>query len=93
MPDNLPAVRGGLLPSKLDRQLARALAQVEASTTLACRQDEARLDRVAGTPERGMMRAAQVGAMEATLIQNVPNAAGYVHREWVAELVDSEGKE
>ena len=38
----------------------------------------AQLDRVATTAERGMARAAQLGALEATLIAAVPSAAGYV---------------
>jgi len=79
MSDLLPVPSGGLFPSKLDRQVSRALAQAEAGALVATHRDQARIDRVAGTTERGMIRAAQIGALEATLAQNVPNAAGYVH--------------
>ncbi len=74
----------GLFPSKTDRQVSKALAQIDASTSVAMRRDEARLDRVAGTARRGMVRAAEVGALEATLAQAVPNAAPYVHASAVA---------
>jgi hypothetical protein len=70
---------GGLFASKLDRQTSRALAQVESGALVASHRDLARIDRCAGTAERGMIRAAQLGALEATLVQNVPNAAGYVN--------------
>jgi hypothetical protein len=75
---------GGLFPSRLDRQVARALEQIDATTLIAVRRDEARLDRVAGTSRRGMVRAAEVGALEATLTQVVPTAAAYVHASAVA---------
>jgi len=70
---------GGLLPSRLDRQLSRALEQIDAQQVVAMHRDQARLDRVAGTAERGMVRAAQLGVLEATLVQMAPNAAAYVH--------------
>lgn len=70
---------GGLLPSRLDRQVSKALEQIDATQLVAMHRDQARLDRVAGTAERGMMRAAQLGALEAALVQVTPNAAGYVH--------------
>ena len=79
MPDNLPVLTGGLFPSKLDRQVGRALSQIDAAAMVASHRDQARLDRVAGTAERGMVRAAQLGALEAVLIQSAPHAAGYVH--------------
>jgi hypothetical protein len=70
---------GGLLPSRLDRQVGRALAEIEASNTVAMRRDVARLDRISGTTAHAMTRAAHIGAMEASLAQLAPNAAGYVH--------------
>lgn len=70
---------GGLFPARLDRQVGRALAEIEASNTIALRRDVARLDRVAGTTAHAMTRAAHIGAMEASLAQLAPNAAGYVH--------------
>jgi hypothetical protein len=75
---------GGPFPSRTDRQVSKALEQIDASTLVVMRRDEARLDRVAGTARRGMIRAAEVGALEATLAQAVPNAAGYVHASAVA---------
>jgi tRNA A37 threonylcarbamoyltransferase TsaD len=75
---------GGLFPSKTERQVSKALEQIDASTLVAMRRDEARLDRVAGTARRGMVRAAEVGALEATLTQAVPTAAAYVHASAVA---------
>lgn len=70
---------GGLLPSKLDRQVSRALARIDGAALVASHQDRMRLDRVAGTTEHGMVRAAQLGALEGVLAQNAPQSAGYVH--------------
>jgi hypothetical protein len=75
---------GGLLPSRLDRQVSKALEQIDATQLVAMRRDQARLERVTGTAERGMARAAQLGAFEATLAQMAPTAAGYVHASAVA---------
>jgi hypothetical protein len=91
MSENLPALSGGLLPSKLDRQLSRELARIEANTVLASRRDQARIERVAGTAERGMLRAAQIGALEATLAHSLPNAAAYVHASAVAGAIGIAG--
>lgn len=70
---------GGFLPSRASRQATRAIEQFNASQLVAMHHHQARLDRVAGTTERAMTRAAQLGALEATLGQVAPNAAGYVH--------------
>ncbi len=67
------------LPSRTNRQIARAMEQVDAAQLVALHRDQARLDRVATTAERGMVRAAQLGALEASLVSVAPNAAGYVH--------------
>lgn len=75
---------GGLLPSRLERQLGRALEQIDASTAIAMRHDQARLDRVAGTAKRGMVRAAQIGILEEVLGQSSPQGAAYVHASAVA---------
>jgi hypothetical protein len=87
MPSNLPAVRGGLLPTTLERQTGRALARIEAAHLVAVHHDQARLDRVATTAERGMVRAAQIGVVEASLVQMAPHAAGYVHATAVAGAI------
>ncbi len=91
MPDNLPVLTGGLLPSRLDRQVGRALSQIDAASTVASHRDQARLDRIAGTTERGMVRAAQVGVLEATLVQMAPNAGGYIHASAVAGAISIAG--
>jgi hypothetical protein len=68
-----------MFASKTDRQIAKALQQIDGGALVASHRDQARIDRVAGTTERGMVRAAQLGALESTLAQSVPSAAGYVH--------------
>lgn len=70
---------GGLFPSTLDRQVSRALARIDGAALIASHQDQVRLDRVATTTERGMVRAAQLGALEGALAQSAPQSAGYVH--------------
>lgn len=69
----------GLGLTKIDRQVSRALAQIDAAVLVASHRDRAQIDRVAGTAEHGMVRAAQLGALEAVLIQSAPQSAGYVH--------------
>lgn len=91
MSDHLPALTGGLLPAKRDRQVSRALAQIDAASLVAIHGDQARMDRIAGTAERGMVRAAQIGSLEATLIQMVPTAAGYIHASAVAGAINIAG--
>jgi hypothetical protein len=91
MPDNLPALTGGLLPSRLDRQVSKALVQIDAASMVASHRDLARMDRIAGTAERGMVRAAQIGVLEATLSQMAPNAAAYVHASAVAGAIGIAG--
>ena len=70
---------GGLGLSKVDRQVSRALVQIDGAALVASHRDQARINRVAGTTEHGMVRACQLGALEQALIQSAPNAAGYVH--------------
>lgn len=91
MSDNLPTLTGGLLPYRLDRQVTKALSRIDAATMVAVRRDEARLDRIAGTAERGMVRAAQLGVLEGTLAQAAPNAAGYIHASAVAGAISIAG--
>jgi hypothetical protein len=90
---NLPALSspGGLFPSRLDRQVSKALEQIDAQQLVAMHRDQARLDRVAGTAERGMVRAAQIGALEAALAQMAPNAAAYVHASAVGGAIGIAG--
>ncbi len=82
---------GGLLPSRLERQVSKALEQIDAEQLVAARRDQARLDRVAGTAERGMVRAAQLGVLEATLVQMAPHAAAYVHASAVGGAIGIAG--
>ncbi len=91
MSDNLPALSSGLLPSRLDRQISKALSRLDADQLVALHRDQTRLDRVATTAERGMTRAAQLGALEASLVSVVPNAAGYVHAATVAGAIGIAG--
>src|SRR5271167_1935677 len=70
---------GGLFPSTLDRQVSRALARIDGAALVASHQDRKHIDRVAGTTEYGMFRAAQLGALEGALIQSSPLSANYVH--------------
>jgi hypothetical protein len=82
---------GGLFLTSADRKLGRALEQIDAQQTVALRRDQAQIERVATTAERGMARAAQLGALEATLVQMAPNAAGYVHASAVAGAIGIAG--
>jgi hypothetical protein len=82
---------GSLLPSRSNRQIARAIERIDAAQLVATHRDQACLDRVATTAERGMARAAQLGALEATFAQMAPNAAGYVHASAVAGAIGIAG--
>jgi hypothetical protein len=91
MSDNLPAHSGGLLPNKLDRQVSRAIARTEAESKVARHRDQARLNLIAGTTYDAMMHAAQIGALEAGLVQMAPGAAAYVHASAVAGAIGIAG--
>jgi hypothetical protein len=82
---------GGFFLTGTDRKVGRALEQIDAQQTVALRRDQAQIERVATTAERGMARAAQLGALEATLVQMAPNAAGYVHASAVAGAIGIAG--
>ncbi len=79
MSDNLPALSGGLFPSKLDRQVSKALSQIDASTTIASRRDLARLERVTQTTQHGMIAVSHLASIEAALMDAAPHAAGRIH--------------
>lgn len=91
MPDNLPALSGGLLPYRLDRHVSKAVARIDAASMVARHQDQARLDLIAGTTYDGMRHAAQIGALEAALVQMAPGAAGYIHASAVAGAINIAG--
>lgn len=91
MHDNHAVLASGPFGSKLDRQVSKSLAQLDGQQLLALRRDQAQIERVATTAERGMARAAQLGALEATLVQMAPNAAGYVHASAVAGAIGIAG--
>ncbi|HTA34496.1 MAG TPA: hypothetical protein VK721_13845 [Solirubrobacteraceae bacterium] len=69
----VPATTGVFLPSKLDRQVGRALAGIEASNLVGMRRDVARIERMTGTAEAGMQAVARVGLMEAAVAQAAPH--------------------
>lgn len=87
MPDNLPALAGGLFPAKLDRQVSRALAQIDANTTVATRRDMARLERITETTQRGMLAVSHLASVEAALAQATPHAAAQIHAVAVAGTI------
>jgi hypothetical protein len=70
---------GGLFPSKLDRRVSNALSQIDASTTIAARQDLARLERVTQTTQHGMVAVSHLASIEAALMEATPHAAGRIH--------------
>ncbi len=70
---------GSLFPSKLDRRVSKALGQIDASTTVAVRQDMARLERVAQTTQHGMIAVSHLASIEAALMEATPHAAGRIH--------------
>ncbi len=91
MSDDLPALTGGLLLSRLDRQVSKAVARTEAASRVVRHRDQVRLDLIAGTARDGMLHAAQIGALEATLVQMAPGAANYIHASAVAGAIGIAG--
>lgn len=84
--DYLPASAARRLPSRMRRRIDRemrkvdeAIQEIGIAASLATYQDGVRVDRIARTTEHGMVRAAQLGALEHALSQANPSAAGYVH--------------
>jgi hypothetical protein len=70
---------GSLFPSKLDRQVSKALSQIDASTTIASRRDLARIERVTQTTQHGMVAVSHLASIEAALMDATPHAAGRIH--------------
>ena len=87
MPDNLPALTGGLFPARLDRQVSRALRQIDASAAVARHVDLTRLERIASTAQHGMIAVSHLAAVEAALVQATPHAAERIHAVAVAGTV------
>jgi hypothetical protein len=75
---NLPAPTGILLPSRLDRRVSYALAQIDADTTVALRRDMARLEHITQTTQSGMMAVSHLASVEAALAEATPHAAGRI---------------
>jgi Mg2+ and Co2+ transporter CorA len=74
MSDYLPAVRGGLFPSRLERATDQAVARIEAQSIAARSSDRAALQRLADTTELGMKAAAYLGNLEDALVAAAPTA-------------------
>jgi hypothetical protein len=72
MSDNLPALSGGLFLSKTDRQVSRALEQINAHATVAMLRDRAKISRAAQTTKHGMRAAYDISADEALLAPSDP---------------------
>jgi hypothetical protein len=69
----------GRFGSTLDRRVAKALSQIDASTAVAVRRDMARLERVAQTTQHGMIAVSHIASVEAALMEATPHAAGRIH--------------
>jgi hypothetical protein len=82
---------GGLFPAKLDRQVSRALAQIDASAAVARHADLARLERIASTTQHGMIAVSHLAAVEAALAQVTPHAAERIHAVAVAGTLSIAG--
>ncbi len=66
---------GSLFPSKLDRQVGKALAQIDATMAVARRSDLARLGRITEATQHGLIAVSHLAAVEAALAQATPHAA------------------
>ncbi|HEY1688028.1 MAG TPA: hypothetical protein VGF95_04110 [Solirubrobacteraceae bacterium] len=89
--NDLPALSGGLFPTKHNRQIARALARIDSGTTLAIRQDRAQIERIAQTTQDGMVAVCQLAGLEASLAQLTPHAAGRIEAVAVAGAIQIVG--
>jgi hypothetical protein len=75
---------GGLLPSRIDRRVGRAVEQIDANMAVALHRDAARIERITETTQRGMLAVSHLAAVEATLAQVSPQAAGELRAVAVA---------
>jgi uncharacterized protein YcaQ len=69
---NLPARRGGLFPTKTDRQVERAREHVNVRATVAALCDRAEIVRIRETTKCGMRAACDISAEEALLAPSDP---------------------
>jgi hypothetical protein len=82
---------GSLFPARIDRQAERALARLDAGTTLAIRHDRARIERITETTQTGMVAIGQMAGLEAALCGTTPHAAGRIQAAAVAGAVQIVG--
>jgi len=72
MPSNLPALRGGLFPTRAEKQIERAAEQINARATVAMLCDRAEIARVRETTKAGLRAVHAISAEEALLAPNDP---------------------
>ena len=70
---------GSLYPTRLDRQVGKALDRVEASNIVAKRTDVARIERITETGEGGMLAVGRLGMVEAGVAQSAPHVMPELH--------------
>jgi hypothetical protein len=75
MARDLIAPSGGFLPSRLESQVTKSLARIDAGAEVARAADRARIDRVAATAQHAMGATTHLAVMEAGYAQLAPHAA------------------
>lgn len=72
MSSNLPVRRGGLLPTKVQRQLSKELERISAQVAAAAYQDRTEIVRARETTKLGMRAAFDISNEEALLAPSDP---------------------
>jgi hypothetical protein len=78
---NFPVLqsRGTFGLSKAERQVGQALAGIDAASMIERRRDIARIERITGTAEVGMLAVGRLGMVEAGVAQVTPHVMPELH--------------
>jgi hypothetical protein len=74
--NQLPVPHHALFPRRVGDKLEKALQHVEAHGILEKHQDRLQIERVEETAARGLVAAAQISSLEASLVRIAPHAEG-----------------
>ena len=72
----VPIGSSGLVPSRIERQVARELQSVRLVQMLTVARESARVEAIADITRTGLIEASQVSELEAILFERSPHAGG-----------------
>jgi hypothetical protein len=68
--------RNGLFPARINNKLGKRLERMDAQALAVQHDDQLRIARVEQAAARGLVAAAQISSLEASLVRAAPHAEG-----------------